>query len=61
MPLVQVNWWKGVGQAERRKLVEEVTSVVAKAANCPEAAVTVIITDVETDHWGRGGTLASDL
>ncbi|WP_328378490.1 tautomerase family protein [Streptomyces sp. NBC_00440] len=61
MPLVQVNWWKGVGAAERRQLVEEVTESVARIAKCPEVAVTVIINDVETDHWGRGGTLASDL
>ncbi|MEO6090948.1 MAG: tautomerase family protein [Umezawaea sp.] len=61
MPLVQVSWWKGVGATERRRLVEEVTSTVARVAKCPEAAVTVIITDVETDHWGRGGQLAADL
>ncbi|MEU9044984.1 MULTISPECIES: tautomerase family protein [unclassified Kitasatospora] len=61
MPLVQVNWWKGVGVAERRQLVEEVTATVARIVKCPEAAVTVIINDVETDHWGRGGTLASEL
>lgn len=61
MPLVQVNWWKGAGETERRQLVEEVTETVARIAKCPEVAVTVIINDVETDHWGRGGRLAADL
>ncbi|KOG90800.1 tautomerase family protein [Streptomyces varsoviensis] len=61
MPLVQVSWWKGAGTDQRRQLVEEVTETVARIAKCPEAAVTVIVNDVETDHWGRGGTLASEL
>ncbi|WP_086842577.1 tautomerase family protein [Amycolatopsis kentuckyensis] len=60
MPVVHVNWWKGAGEPERRQLVEEVTGTVSRLAKCPEAAVTVIITDVEKDHWGLGGKLAGD-
>lgn len=61
MPHVRIDWWKGSGEPERRRLVEEVTSVVARIAKCPEAAVHVIVNDIEKDHWGLGGKLCSEL
>ncbi|WP_158895073.1 tautomerase family protein [Amycolatopsis anabasis] len=61
MPVVNVNWWKGAGEQQRRELVEEVTKTVSRIAGCPAAAVTVIVSDVEQDHWGTGGRLAADL
>jgi 4-oxalocrotonate tautomerase len=61
MPVVRVDWWKGPDESERRRLVEEITAAVARAAKCPEAAVHVIVNDVEKDHWGLGGKLADEL
>ncbi|OIJ92316.1 tautomerase family protein [Streptomyces monashensis] len=61
MPVVNVALWKGNTTDQRRQLVTELTDSVARIANCPEEAVTVIVTEVETDHWGKGGRLASEL
>lgn len=61
MPVITVNWWKGIGDEGRRQLVEEVTGSVSRIAGCPREAVTVIVQDVERSHWGRGGTMAADL
>lgn len=61
MPVVHVNWWKGGGEGRRRELVTELTETVSRIAECPAAAVTVIIDEVEKDHWGSGGKLASEL
>jgi 4-oxalocrotonate tautomerase len=58
MPVVTVNWWKGVGSQGRTELVEELTGTVSRIAECPRAAVTVIIQDVEPSHWGLGGRMA---
>ncbi|MEU2337843.1 4-oxalocrotonate tautomerase family protein [Streptomyces sp. NPDC006654] len=58
MPVVTVDWWKGNDRQKRADLVHEVTAAVARIAGCPAAAVTVLVRDVEQDHWGSGGVLA---
>ncbi|MFG2309385.1 4-oxalocrotonate tautomerase family protein [Streptomyces sp. NPDC048566] len=58
MPVVTVDWWKGNDRQKRADLVEEVTTTLARIAGCPREAVTVLVRDVEQDHWGRGGVLA---
>nr|WP_202462058.1 tautomerase family protein [Streptomyces sp. SID8374] len=61
VPVISVDWWKGNDRAQRQELVEELTASVSRIAGCPEEAVTVIVRDVETDHWGKGGVLADAL
>ncbi|MFE3431442.1 4-oxalocrotonate tautomerase family protein [Streptomyces sp. NPDC059171] len=61
VPVIAVDWWKGNDRAQRQELVEELTACVSRIAGCPEEAVTVIVRDVETDHWGKGGVLADAL
>lgn len=61
MPVITVNWWKGVSDEGRRQLVQEVTGTVSRIAQCPREAVTVIVQDVEKSHWGLGGQVADDL
>lgn len=60
MPVVTVDWWKGNDRQKRADLVNELTSTLARIAGCPREAVTVLVRDVEQDHWGRGGTLADE-
>ncbi|MEU3888439.1 4-oxalocrotonate tautomerase family protein [Streptomyces sp. NPDC029041] len=60
MPVVTVDWWKGNDRQKRADLVSELTSTLARIAGCPREAVTVLVRDVEQDHWGRGGTLADE-
>ncbi|MEW2164625.1 4-oxalocrotonate tautomerase family protein [Streptomyces sp. NPDC007084] len=58
MPVVTVDWWKGNDRRKRADLVDELTTTLARIAGCPREAVTVLVRDVEQDHWGRGGVLA---
>lgn len=58
MPVVTVDWWKGNDRQKRADLVDELTTTLARIAGCPRDAVTVLVRDVEQDHWGRGGVLA---
>ncbi|MEW2621376.1 tautomerase family protein [Streptomyces sp. NPDC048106] len=58
MPVVTVDWWAGRQGDARKELVEEVSATVARIANCPVQAVTVIVRDVERSHWATGGRLA---
>ncbi|MFH8470457.1 4-oxalocrotonate tautomerase family protein [Streptomyces sp. NPDC017991] len=58
MPVVTVDWWKGNDRQKRADLVDELTTTVARIAGCPRDVVTVLVRDVEQDHWGRGGLLA---
>ncbi|MFJ3706354.1 MULTISPECIES: 4-oxalocrotonate tautomerase family protein [Streptomyces] len=60
MPVISVDWWKGNDRARRQELVGELTACVSRIAGCPEAAVTVIVRDVDPDHWGKGGLLADE-
>ncbi|MFH8796994.1 4-oxalocrotonate tautomerase family protein [Streptomyces sp. NPDC017941] len=60
MPVVTVDWWSGFGTQERRELARRITASVVAVTGCRPDSVTVIIRDVERDHWARGGTLSSD-
>ncbi|WP_315985958.1 4-oxalocrotonate tautomerase family protein [Streptomyces sp. wa22] len=60
VPVISVDWWKGNDRARRQELVGELTACVSRIAGCPEAAVTVIVRDVDPDHWGKGGLLADE-
>lgn len=61
MPVVTVNWWKGISEQGRRQMIEEVTDSVSRIAGCPTDAVTVIVNDIEQSHWGKGGKTADLL
>jgi 4-oxalocrotonate tautomerase len=60
MPVVTVDWWSGFGAEERRELSRRLTASVVAVTGCRPDSVTVIIRDVERDHWARGGVLASE-
>ncbi|MFE4454060.1 4-oxalocrotonate tautomerase family protein [Streptomyces sp. NPDC056796] len=61
MPVISVDWWKGNDREARQQLVSELTASVSRIAGCPKEAVTVIVRDVDTGHWGKGGVLADVL
>ncbi|MFI7316742.1 4-oxalocrotonate tautomerase family protein [Streptomyces venezuelae] len=60
MPVVTVDWWSGFGPEERRDLSRRLTASVVAVTGCRPDSVTVIIRDVERDHWARGGVLADE-
>ena len=60
MPLLRVEMFEGRTNETKRKLVTELTEATARALNCPEDSVSVMITDVSKDDWGIGGEMARD-
>jgi 4-oxalocrotonate tautomerase len=60
MPVVTVDWWSGFGEDERRRLVRSITDSVVDVTGCRPDSVTVILRDVQPDHWARGGVLGHE-
>ncbi|GAB2744631.1 tautomerase family protein [Kitasatospora kifunensis] len=60
MPVVTVDWWSGFGEDKRRQLARSVTAAVVEVTGCRADSVTLIIRDIERDHWARGGVLAHE-
>jgi 4-oxalocrotonate tautomerase family enzyme len=61
MPVVTVNWLEGRTVAQKQELVSEITQVVHRVGGSPIERITVVLNDVPTENWGRGGTLVSAL
>ena len=59
MPVVIVETWEGKTLAQKKQLVEGITSVFANTGVPPEA-VHIIIKDNPKHNWATGGKLASE-
>jgi 4-oxalocrotonate tautomerase len=59
MPVVHVNFWTGVGQAQVKKMIRGITDVMMDIG-VPEQAVEVIVHEIPKTHWGIGGEPASE-
>ncbi len=61
MPVVQVHIKAGRSLNQRRELVRRITNDLVEVCGAAEDRVHVIINEVPTDQWGRGGSLLSDV
>jgi 4-oxalocrotonate tautomerase len=61
MPVVQISWWAGRTEEQKKKVIEGVTKVIAEALGIRSEAVTIIIYDVPKENWGLGGKLSTEL
>ena len=59
MPVVQVNFWEGVGVDKVKTMIEGITKVMVDIG-VPEHAVEVIVYEIPKTHWGVGGKPASE-
>ncbi len=59
MPIVQVEFWEGVGVDKVKKMIRGITDVMV-SIGVPEHAVEVIVHEVPKTHWGVGGLPASE-
>ena len=59
MPVVTVEMWEGHTIEEKRRIAEDITSVMTKIGIPPEA-VHIIIKDNPKYNWASGGKLASE-
>lgn len=60
MPLIVVKMLEGRSVEQKRRLVREMTTVVAKYTGAPEEQVDVIIEDYPKENWAKGGVLFYD-
>lgn len=61
MPLVQISMWAGRTEAQKKKLIAEVTNAFCKAIDCKPENVTIIIYDVEKMNWGKEGKPCTEI
>ena len=54
MPVVHVNFWKGVGQEKVKIMIRNITQVFV------DLGVEVIVHEIPKTHWGIGGQPASE-
>jgi 4-oxalocrotonate tautomerase len=53
MPIVHVNFWKGVGQEKVKIMIRNIKVFV-------DLGVEVIVHEIPKTHWGIGGEPASE-
>lgn len=61
MPVVRAQFWKGSSTATRDAIAASITQTMVDQLACPPQAVTVILEEIEHDHWYIGGTDAKTL
>ena len=60
MPLVNVTMLHGRSPEQKRRLIAELTTVMVEVAEVRLEQVEVVLQEVTTDNWGRGGVPLSD-
>jgi|TARA_B110000238_G_scaffold151852_1_gene163972 4-oxalocrotonate tautomerase len=62
MPYVNIKITnEGVTKEDKEKLISGVTDLLAKVLNKNPATTIVVIDEVETDNWGIGGELVTEI
>jgi 4-oxalocrotonate tautomerase len=61
MPLVQISMWAGRTEAQKKKIIEEVTKALCRTLDLKPDSVTVIIYDVEKMNWGKEGKPCTEI
>lgn len=61
MPVVQISWWAGRTEEQKKKVIEEVTKVIAEVLEIRPEAVTILIYDIPKENWGLGGKPSTEL
>mgnify|MGYP000066858094 CR=1 FL=1 len=52
---------EGITKEDREKLISGVTDLLANVLNKNPATTIVVIDEVETDNWGIGGELVTEI
>lgn len=60
MPIVQIELLTGRTLEQRRALAKNVTKAITDSLNVPPEAVSIIIREMEPDHYATAGELRSD-
>ena len=60
MPFVNVKMLKGRTPEQKKALVKAITEVMVNVCNAKPESTMVVIEDIASDHWGKGGKLLSE-
>jgi len=60
MPVVQIDWFEGRNQEQKRKLVEVITTALVEIGGTRPENVEIIFRDIPKSSWGSKGKLCSD-
>ena len=60
MPNITVQWYAGRTAEQRREITVAITDAMVRIGKTTADQVHVVFQDVEKDHWGANGKLASD-
>ena len=60
MPVINLQMLSGRSQQCKRDIVVALTDALCKAADVTPEMVSVVVTEVEPNHWARGGVFVSD-
>jgi 4-oxalocrotonate tautomerase len=62
MPYVNIKTTnEGVTKEDKEKLISGVTDLLSNVLNKNPATTIVVIDEVETDNWGIGGELVTEI
>jgi 4-oxalocrotonate tautomerase len=55
MPIVRTDILKGQDSSKRNALAASITDAMVQHLGCPPESVTIILNEVEKEHWYIGG------
>jgi 4-oxalocrotonate tautomerase len=61
MPIINVQMLSGRTPEQKGALIKELAEATIRALGVPEDAVRIVLTEVETEHWGVGPRTMADL
>ena len=60
MPLITINMLKGRTLDQKRQMARDITEAIVKNVGCPDTAVQIMITEVDSENLAQAGKLVCD-
>ena len=60
MPIVHIELLEGRTTEQKRQLVTKVTEAITESVNCPKESVTIVLSEMATNHLAKAGKLTCD-
>ncbi|WCT79148.1 2-hydroxymuconate tautomerase family protein [Novosphingobium humi] len=61
MPIANIQILKGRSEADRKRLIAQVTQAIIDSLGVEAGQVRVVISEIDPCNWGVGGIAKSDL
>ena len=61
MPYISIETFAGKTDAQKKKLIQEVTRAVTSSLGGPRESVWIVVKDIPKASWGEGGKPCSEL